>query len=83
MGVLMEETRPRISIELKLAENLKEEIRKEHGLPATGIIIKKMTHASPIKIEYIIPETGFSNYLSNLMEETDIQDFVELARQRI
>ncbi len=77
------EMSPPISIELKLAENLKPEVRNKYKLPAKGLVIKKVSHASPLKIEYIVPEAGFSSHLADLLEETDMQDFVELARQRL
>ncbi len=74
---------PTIDIEIKLAENLKEEIRRNNHLPDRGLVIKKIIRSSPARFEYIPVETGFSEHMIKLLEETDMQDFIAMARQKI
>lgn len=75
--------KPTINVEIKLAENLKPEIRKEHKLPDKGLVIKKIIRTSPARFEYVAIESGFSSHMKSLAETTNMQDFVVMARNKI
>ena len=51
---------PKITVEVKSADSLIQGLTDvhQHPLPRTGIVIKRVTHCSPVKTEYIVPENG-------------------------
>ena len=71
-----------IDVELKMAENLKPEIRAFHKLPDQGLVIKRIIRKSPAVFEYK-PVHSFSLYLKELLSKADMSDFVQQARLKI
>lgn len=69
-----------ISIELKRAENLKPEIRKEWRLPDTGLVIKKTKRNSPATFDYI-PVSSFLGHIDKNFSQIDMSGFVKRARE--
>jgi len=73
---------PKVEIEIKRAEDLKESVRKEQNLPPTGPIIKRVVSHSPLEFQYIPIETGgFLGYLNKAIDRTNSSSFIAKARK--
>ncbi len=67
---------PRVRIGLKKAEDIKPEVREKHNLPDSGIVVKTITKASPMDINYEAIGGTFFNRLDEGISNLD-PSFIE------
>jgi len=72
----------KIKVELVRCESLRPSVRAEKGLPAKGVVIKKITKNSPLTVSYEKIEGGLANFITSKIDRCNMVPIVNACRKK-
>lgn len=71
-----------LKVEIIRCEDLKPEVRRNHGLPSRGLAIKKIKKNSPLVISYEKIEGNFINFVTSKLGKCNMIPLVKAFREK-